>query len=327
MTVSARIRLAAFVLLAALLAHPAGAAALSFATLEAAIDQESIGGETPPPADRPGAVAPVQDWHYQLQEVKPDRIAVSRAGLAVVDPAPDSDAERFTPVQVRRMKMGNRRRIVAYLSIGEAESYRPYFDGAWVDASHRTTAAAPPWLDRLNKDWAGNYKVRYWDPAWQAIVFAALDRIVADGYDGVYLDIVDAYEYYGPDGASGLDRATAEREMVAFVKAIAARARAKNPRFLVIPQNAADLVRNPDYLQAISGIGVEDTWYNDDEAQELDHTARVLAALAKVRAAGKLALAIDYMTSEAKGADFARRARALGIVPFAGVRALDRDPR
>lgn len=48
--------------------------------------------------------------------------------------------------------------------------------------------------------WAGNSKVEYWDPAWQAVIFgsaeAYLDRILAAGFDGVYLDIIDAYEYF-----------------------------------------------------------------------------------------------------------------------------------
>jgi len=42
--------------------------------------------------------------------------------------------------------------------------------------------------------------VRYWDPRWQAVIYgsasAHLDRILAAGFDGVYLDIIDAYQYY-----------------------------------------------------------------------------------------------------------------------------------
>lgn len=31
---------------------------------------------------------------------------------------------------------------------------------------------------------------------WQEIVLAQLDAITAAGFDGVYLDIIDAFEYY-----------------------------------------------------------------------------------------------------------------------------------
>lgn len=79
------------------------------------------------------------------------------------------------------------------MSIGEAENYRYYWQKAWK--LHR-----PKWLDRVNPDWAGNYKVRYWNPEWQKIICgdgdSYLNRILAAGFDGVYLDIIDAFEYY-----------------------------------------------------------------------------------------------------------------------------------
>ena len=88
---------------------------------------------------------------------------------------------------------GGRRLVLAYMSIGEAEDYRYYWNQAWA-------SNPPDWLAGENPDWPGNYKVRYWDPDWQAIIFgsdtAYLDRILAAGFDGVYLDIIDAFEYF-----------------------------------------------------------------------------------------------------------------------------------
>ncbi|MDI6886423.1 MAG: endo alpha-1,4 polygalactosaminidase [archaeon] len=58
----------------------------------------------------------------------------------------------------------------------------------------------PSWLAAENPVWPGNYKVRYWDSAWQKIIYgsddADLDKILDAGFDGVYLDIIDAYEYF-----------------------------------------------------------------------------------------------------------------------------------
>ena len=55
-------------------------------------------------------------------------------------------------------------------------------------------------MEQENPDWAGNYKVRYWDPEWQTIISGAPDsylgKIQAAGFDGVYLDIIDAFEYF-----------------------------------------------------------------------------------------------------------------------------------
>ena len=55
-------------------------------------------------------------------------------------------------------------------------------------------------MDELNPEWAGNYKVRYWDPEWKRIIYGEddsyLDRIMNAGFDGAYLDIIDAFEYF-----------------------------------------------------------------------------------------------------------------------------------
>ncbi len=95
--------------------------------------------------------------------------------------------------QLRTKAGGGQRLLICYLSIGEAEDYRFYWDPVW-------TRRRPSWLAEENPQWRGNYKVEYWDPAWQAIVFgssgAYLDRILAAGFDGAYLDIIDAYEYF-----------------------------------------------------------------------------------------------------------------------------------
>ena len=83
--------------------------------------------------------------------------------------------------------------VVCYMSIGEAEDYRYYWQNSWQ-------TDRPEWLDRENPDWEGNYKVKYWYPAWQNIIFgndeSYTKRILDAGFDGAYLDLIDAFEYY-----------------------------------------------------------------------------------------------------------------------------------
>ena len=96
-------------------------------------------------------------------------------------------------IQLQSKPNGARRLVIAYMSIGEAEEYRYYWQEGW-------RAGNPAWIHRENPAWKGNYKVRYWEAAWQSIIFgnpdAYLDRILAAGFDGAYLDIIDAYEYF-----------------------------------------------------------------------------------------------------------------------------------
>ena len=42
--------------------------------------------------------------------------------------------------------------------------------------------------------------MEYWNTDWQVMIYgsdsAYLDMIIAAGFDGVYLDIIDAYEFF-----------------------------------------------------------------------------------------------------------------------------------
>lgn len=88
---------------------------------------------------------------------------------------------------------GGSRLLLGYMSIGEAEDYRYYWDSGF-----RT--APPDWLSDPNPEWPGNYKVKYWKDSWKLIILgtdnAYLDKLIYAGFDGVYLDIIDAYEYF-----------------------------------------------------------------------------------------------------------------------------------
>lgn len=102
----------------------------------------------------------------------------------------------LTASDIARIKVkdnGAERLVICYMSIGEAENYRYYWKDDW-------NSETPAWLGQENPDWEGNYKVKYWDPEWQEIIYGN-DRsyakmILNAGFDGVYLDIIDAFEYY-----------------------------------------------------------------------------------------------------------------------------------
>jgi cysteinyl-tRNA synthetase, unknown class len=99
-----------------------------------------------------------------------------------------------TEVEMLRNKAnGGKRLVVSYLSIGEAEDYRYYWKSSWKKGD-------PEWLYKENPDWEGNYKVKYWMDEWKQIIYggenAYLDKILDSGFDGAYLDIIDAFEYF-----------------------------------------------------------------------------------------------------------------------------------
>jgi cysteinyl-tRNA synthetase len=104
--------------------------------------------------------------------------------------------EEFTFSETETLKTkrnGGTRLVISYMSIGEAEDYRYYWQSAWK-------STPPYWLAGENPDWAGNYKVRYWVNEWQNIIYgnesSYIYKIIMAGFDGVYLDIIDAFEYF-----------------------------------------------------------------------------------------------------------------------------------
>lgn len=104
--------------------------------------------------------------------------------------------EELNASEIARVKTkanGGSRLAIAYMSIGEAENYRYYWEEIWEPYN-------PSWLGKENPDWPGNYKVDYWDENWHGIIYGKEDsymkKIVDAGFDGVYLDIIDAFEYF-----------------------------------------------------------------------------------------------------------------------------------
>jgi len=121
-------------------------------------------------------------------------IAATNYDLLIIDFFLNDSA--FTSQEIDQLSIkanGGTRLVICYLSIGEAEDYRYYWQSSWK-------RNRPDWLEPENPDWPGNYKVKYWHPEWQKIIFGQsdsyLDRIVGAGFDGVYLDIVDGFEYF-----------------------------------------------------------------------------------------------------------------------------------
>ncbi len=214
----------------------------------------------------PAGSAPTLGYVLQAENLAGDRAGVVRKlaecerDVLVIDEDFSKDSP-WTSGEISAIRLARKdRRILAYLSIGEAENYRRYWQPDWA-------TKPPAWLGEENADWPGNYRVNFWDADWQAHILSALKRIVAAGFDGVYLDIVDAFEGFEYDPKTGQWRdhlenpATGQsfrKDMIAWVRLIADAARQSNPGFAVIPQNGVQLLEDPRFVETIDAVGVED---------------------------------------------------------------------
>ena len=137
----------------------------------------------------------INPGEYETKEQMLKDMSETNFDLIIIDLF-DDHGEILSSEDIESLKVkknGGRRLVAAYMSIGEAEDYRFYWNNQWeIDR--------PSWLDRENPNWKGNYKVKYWDPVWQQIILgndnSYLDKILLRQFDGVYLDIIDAFEYY-----------------------------------------------------------------------------------------------------------------------------------
>jgi len=260
-------------------------------------------------------------WGYQLQNAEPAELAASQYDVIVIDYSRDgTDAGAYTPEEIQSIK-DTGKIVLSYLSIGEAEDYRFYWKDWW-------RPGIPRWLGPENPDWPGNYKVRYWHPGWWKVAIEPyLERIIAAGFDGVYMDIIDAYWYWHEE-FNYPPTFTANR-MVKLVNKIGNYTRFHSKEFILCPQNAESIIDDASmyarnlYLNIIDAIGVEDLFYNygtpDDQIYRLQK-------LQEFASAGKKVFNIEYVGEEswAEYLYFVSLVE-IEIIPYAGDpdRALD----
>ena len=125
----------------------------------------------------------------------------------------------------------------------------------------------PEWIVGTDPDgWEGNFPVAYWRDEWRGIWLGAdgyLQAILDAGFDGVYLDWVEAYDDDKVREVADEDNIDTEEEMMLFIEGIREAGKDIIPGFLVFPQNAPYLLdSDPEfYASIIDGLATEDTWY------------------------------------------------------------------
>ena len=261
--------------------------------------------------DRAALLDGVKTWAYQLKDVsqdKIDKIIASPFDMVIIDSSmfPEGKEIHLTRDQVESMKKkpdGGRRIVIAYFSAGEAEDFRDYWKPAW-------NKKRPGWVYKADKDWKGDFIVKYWDPEWQKIIYgspnALIDRIMEAGFDGVSIDRVDAYYYFGD---------TEERrvQMIDLVKRISNYMRAKNPQAVILAQNAEELLDKPDYIDAIDATVKEDLVFgishkeSGNPAGDITHSTKLLD---DSKAKGKRVFVVEYLAKKeniAKAREFMKQ--------------------
>lgn len=249
-------------------------------------------------------------WVYQLQDASIEKISLLPVKYAVIDATKDG-SERYSKKDIATLREKGIRPI-SYLSIGEASSYLPYWKPEWGSQQKGVltiTDSAPEWVGNVaNPDWPESVKVRYWDSEWQQYMFEELKKIQDAGFKGVYLDIIDAYLYWGDSNtykengeqsfpSDPTSKQDAAERMISFVRTLSAVAKERDPDFFIIPQNGEELLQfdNGSYLKSVDGIGVEDIWFNGSKKNNSDEIEERLKWLSQFSKANKPVFSVDYV--------------------------------
>jgi len=226
----------------------------------------------------------VKSWGYWLQAPNIETICKSHYDLVVIDYSFDgTDLKALTSEDLEKLHRANKY-VLCYFSIGEAESYRFYWKKNWKTGH-------PPFVGEENEDWKGNYKVKYWDNQWwESALRPYLNRILSVGFDGVYLDIIDAYYYWSQHNYPLQECADQMINRVGLIRSYVAK-RGK-PDFTICPQNALGIVWDASakakkkYLKTIDAIGVESLFFNywsvEDQSYRLECLQQFYQAQKKI---------------------------------------------
>lgn len=240
----------------------------------------------------------------QLGETRSEQLKTIRNAnrdVIVMDYSANGDAEsKWSRDEIDSLKRNGKTKVICYLSIGEAEDYRSYWEKSW-------NKNKPTFLCAENEDWKGNYKVKYWQKKWQKVIISYLDEIIDQGFDGIYLDIVDGFQFfeYAPEKDDWIDnrinpetKQTYRQDMIDFVIRLAKHARVSDKGFIVIPQNGSELLESKQYLSTIDAIGIEDMYTVGNKKQPKSHTQTIAKNLQPMDKLSKTVLLVEYPTTQ-----------------------------
>ena len=178
----------------------------------------------------------------------------------------------------------------------------------------------------------------YWDYRWKSIWLDSggiIEKLATQGFDGIYLDWVEAYDDEKIIEYAQSQNIDSKREMLNFIKALKAKGREINPNFVVITQNAQYLLDYDanEYTSIIDGIATEDTWFygeadsswddenagdlHGDERQQGEYsTENRIRQNSKYLNLGIPVFTVDYCISEDNAYSVYSKSRNNGFIPI-----------
>lgn len=131
--------------------------------------------------------------NYNSKSEYLDALKATNFDIILIDLFFNDEELTNSDVQSLKTKLnGGKRLVIAYMNIGSAENYRYYWQQGWK--LHQ-----PSWLRKKYVGYKDEFYVAFWDTEWQNIIYgndnSYVKKIINAGFDGTYLDNVEAYYF------------------------------------------------------------------------------------------------------------------------------------
>ncbi len=280
----------------------------------------------PPPPSPPPASGTKPAWNnvssWGIQYHGFNASSVNNIDSAAVDVVVvgrfDGSGKEWQSSDITRL--AQKKWMFSYLAVGQAQNIETYWQSWW-------TVGNPSWLLSASPTYGGTYEVAYWDGNWQAQVFSVIDRIIANGFDGTFLDQSDPYWNPGFPGGASSQNMQRSRDLVCNVYNYA---QSKKPGFKIFVNgggNQVDLFGS-SYWNCLDATAGEHMWYNGTgvvgSAGYRDWTVPVLQ---KLVAAGKKVFTFDYTSNSSEINTVLSTSRSKGFIPTVTDGSISTTPR
>lgn len=285
-----------------------------------------------------GKLAGVKTWAYQIQDQNAgsniDKLIDSHYDLLVIDQTRSllGDEGYDSKDEVSLLKKSDnstdgQKIVICYLDVGEAEGYRWYWQDNWEVGS-------PEWIVAEDPDgWDENYPVKFWRQQWKKIMKQAIDKIIDDGYDGIYMDWLEVYSFEPVAKAAKNEGLDSVEEMIEFVNELADYARLKKKDFIIIAQNAAELGEKKRYIDVFDAIAQEAIWFDGGDSDKEEKvgdvrnvkqlTGEYIKYLNIWQKANKPILDVEYATTPKNAVEAYELGNKNGFLTYVTTRPLD----
>jgi len=239
-----------------------------------------------------GTLPQTQSWvWFDYRAGTKSLVEDSEPKVVVLDPDYYLEGEIETLKQVGHT-------VLAYVCIGEAESWRSY----WAKINYESWVLGP------SARRSGSYFIRFYTAyTWSGVLKNYIDGIQHMGFQGVLLDPALALDYY-PDKTE---------DMAELVTELAKEVKSNDPNAYVVLLNGGQLLQYTDMSMRLDGFAEEGVWW-DKNWLRTDAQVSLTRKdyLVQARGLGITPLVMEFADGDAAIIETETLASGEGFIPF-----------